>query len=276
VIQRLSRSGPGLRLLFAVALCAVAVSCAHAPHKPRAEMPPGDIIAYGKASFERHEYSDAIEFFKGYVTREPTGEKADEAHYYLGLCYMRTSEWPSAATEFQIVINEFAGSTFVPDSHYYLGLAYWKESRGSAYDQDYTHRALDEFEHFLELYPDHPHAAEVKEARTEARSRLAKKAYDNGKIYAKLGFHGPARAYFQDVETNYNDTPWVSWAILAEAQSWAKQKYWEESNAALERLAALTPAPPGPVANEAKKLSEYVRARLVAQARGGAPPASAP
>jgi outer membrane protein assembly factor BamD len=276
VIHRLPRFAPARRAwLAALVLAGLTAACAHAPHKPRAEMPTGDIIAYGKAAFERHEYADAIEFFKGYVTREPTGEKADEAHYDLGLCYFHTTEWPSAATEFQIVINEFAGSTFVPDAHYYLGLSLWKEARPSAYDQDYTRRALDEFEHFLALYPDHPRADEVKRARAEARSRLAKKLYDNGRIYAKLGYYTPARTYFQEVQTEFPDTPWNAWALLGEAQSWAKQKYWEESNAALERLAASTPPPPEEVASEAKKLASYVKGRLVAS-RGGASPASAP
>jgi outer membrane protein assembly factor BamD len=238
-------------------------------------MPTGDIIAYGKAAFERHEYTDAIEFLKGYVTREPTGDKADDAHYYLGLCYFQTNEWPSAATEFLIVINEFAGSEHVPDAHYYLGLAYWKEARGPSYDQDYTHRALDEFEHFLAQYPDHPRFEEVKQARAEARARLAKKAYDSARIYAKLGYYTPARSYFQVVQHEFPDTPWNAWAILGEAQAWAKQKYWEEANAALERLAATSPPPPDDVANEAKKLASYVKGRLVAS-RGGSTPASAP
>jgi len=238
-------------------------------------MPTGDIIAYGKAAYERHEYSDAIEFLKGYVTREPTGDKADEAHYYLGLCYFQTNEWPSAATEFLIVTNEFAGSVHVPDSHYWLGLSYWKEARGASYDQDYTHRALDEFERFIAQYPDHPRFAEVKTARAEARARLAKKAYDNGRIYAKLGYYTPARSYFQVVQNEFPDTPWNSWAILGEAQAWAKQKYWEQSNAALERLTALNPPPPNDVASEAKKLASYVKGRLVAS-RGGSTPASAP
>jgi outer membrane protein assembly factor BamD len=250
-------------------------SCAHAPKKPNVEMPSGDIVAYGKASFERHEYSDAIEFFKGYVQREPTGDKADEAHYYLGLCYFHTSEWPSAATEFQIVINEFSGSQFVPDSHYYLGLSYWKEARPPSYDQDYTHRAIDEFERFIQLYPDHPRLEEVKRARAEGRSRLAHKAYENGRIYAKLGYYAPARSYFQVVENEFPDTPWNGQAILAEAQAWAKQKYWEESNAALERLAALNPPPSEDILSEAKKLSSYVKGRLAAT-HGGSTPAAAP
>jgi len=275
VIVPLSRS-PVRRLGLLVFLAAsLLVSCAHAPHKPRPEMPNGDIVNYGKASYERHEYADAIEFFKGYVTREPTGEKADEAHYYLGLCYFHTSEWPSAATEFLIVINEFSGSSFVPDSHYYLGLSYWKEARPSSYDQDYTHLALGEFERFIELYPDHPRLEEVKRARAEARSRLAKKAYDNGHIYAKLGYYEPARHYFQVVENEFADTPWIGQAILGEAQAWAKQKYWEESNAALERLAALNPPPSEEVTSEARKLASYVKGRLVAM-HGGSTPASAP
>src|SRR4029450_9114822 len=192
------RSAPRIALFV---LCMAAVSgCAHAPHKPRAEMATGDILSYGKDSFERKQYGGAIEFFKGYILREPSGEKTDQAHWYLGLCYFRTSEWPSAATEFQIIMNEFAGSTYVPDARYYLGLSCWKQSRPGPCDQDYTHRAVTEFERFLELYPDHPKVEEVRRARAEARNRLADKAYENGRIYLKLGHLVPARQYFQAVQ----------------------------------------------------------------------------
>jgi outer membrane assembly lipoprotein YfiO len=270
------RSRPVARLLLAVSLIAgLAAGCAHAPHKPKTEMPTSDILAYGRRAFENHEYRDAIEFLKGYVTREPTGEQADEAHYLLGQCYFHTSEWPSAATEFLIVTNEFAGSPHVPDAHYYLGLCYWKEARGAPYDQDYTHRALDEFEHFLALYPDHPRAEEVKRARIEARTRLAEKSYNSGKLYLKLGYYSPAREYFQKVQSDFADTPWYTWAILGEAQCWAKQHEWEQSNAVLEKLSLANPPPPDHVASEAKKLANYVKGRLVAS-RGGASPASAP
>jgi outer membrane protein assembly factor BamD (BamD/ComL family) len=115
----------------------------------------------------------------------------------------------------------------------------------------------------------------VCQSRLGTRARLAKKAYDNGRIYAKLGYYTPARSYFQVVQREFPDTPWNAWALLGEAQSWAKQKYWEEANAALERLAATDPPPPDEVANEAKKLASYVKGRLVAT-RGGSTPASAP
>ena len=257
----------------ALAVLALGSGCAHTPHKPRAEMPSSDIVSYGKAAFERHEYADAIEFLKGYIAREPSGERADEAHELLGLCYFRTGESPSAATEFQIVINEFAGSNFVPDARYYLGLAFWKQSRPAPYDQDYTRRALSEFERFLELYPDHPRVEEVRRARGEARARLAKKDYDVGKLYVKLGLAEPSRFYFRAVQADYPESPWAPWAALGEAQMWAKERRWEESQAVLDRL--LGSNPPEPVAKEARELAAYVKKRQVAS-RGGAPPAAAP
>jgi outer membrane protein assembly factor BamD len=266
---------PRFRLPIAAAALAMAIAagCAHAPHKPRPEMPSSDIVSYGKSAFERHEYADAIEFLKGYLAREPSGERADEAHYLLALCYFRTSEWPSAVAECQIVINEFAGSTFVPDARYYLGLSYWKQSRPASYDQDYTKRSLAEFDRFLELYPDHPRAEEVKVARLEARARLSRKDYEVGRLYVKLGLLEPARFYFRAVQNDYPETPWAAWASLGEAKAWVKDRKWEESLAVLDRLLAATP--PEEVAREARELSTYVKKRQVA-ARGGAPPAAAP
>src|SRR5262249_33886284 len=148
----------------------------------------------------------------------------------------RTKEWPSAVTEYLIVINQFADSPFVPDARYYLGLSCWNESRPSPYDQDYTQRALTEFERFLELYPDHPRAEEVRRARAQARDRLAKKDYENGRIYLKLSQLDPALFYFRQVQSLYPESNWVSWAKLGEASVYVKRERWDDAEPVLEGL----------------------------------------
>ena len=75
------------------------------------------------------------------------------------------------------------------------------------------------------------------------------------------------------MQADYPESPWAPWAALGEAQMWAKERRWEESQAVLDRL--LGSNPPEPVAKEARELAAYVKKRQVAS-RGGAPPAAAP
>jgi outer membrane assembly lipoprotein YfiO len=214
-------------------------------------------MALGARAVQEGDCYEARQLLSGYLEREPSGEKADEAHNLLGVCAFRNKEWPSAATEFLIVVNQFAGSARVPDARYHLAVAYWRQARGSAYDQDYTHRALAEFERFLELYPDHPRAEEIRSLRADALGRLARKDYENGRLYLKMGYLSPARFYFRSVQSAYPGTSWARLAALGEARSWEREKRCADAIPILERLLAESPEPD--VAAEARQLLDACR-----------------
>jgi outer membrane protein assembly factor BamD len=253
--------------LWLVAAAALAAGgCGRAATKPRTDLPPADQMTLGQRAIEEGDNYDAQRLLKGYLEREPSGEQADEAHYLLGLSFYRTSEWPSAATEFVIVVNQFGDSPRVPDAQYHLGLAYWKQARGAAYDQDYTRLALNQFDRFLSIYPDHPKAGEIRELRAQADGRLAKKDYENGRLYLKMGFLDAARFYFRDVQRGYPGTEWAQLAAIGEARAWIKGKRWAEAIPILESLLASNP--PTAIASEAK--------RALAEAQRGAGTGAAP
>jgi TolA-binding protein len=88
--------------------------CGRSPTRVRTDLPPADQMTLGARAVQNGNFYEALALLKGYVEREPSGEKADEAHYLMGVSYFRTKEWPSAATEFVIVINQFADSPHVP------------------------------------------------------------------------------------------------------------------------------------------------------------------
>lgn len=235
----------------------LAAGCGHAPGRPRTDLPPADQITLGRRALEDGDEYQAQLLLRGYLEREPAGEKADEAHFLLGLSYFRTKEWPSAATEFSLVLSRFSGSVYAPDASYHLCVSYWRQSRKAAYDQDYTRLAITQFERFLSLYPDHPKAAEIRGLREEALTRLAKKDYENGRLYLKMGYLEPARFYFREVQHKYPGTSWAHRAALGEAKSWMKEKRWQEAIPVLERLEA--ESPPRAVASEARRLLAEAR-----------------
>lgn len=252
------------RAALAAALLAANAGCGGHAH-PRTSAPPGDQVALARKAIAARDWGEAQPLLKGYLERDASGEQAGEAHYLLGLIAFETKEWPSAVTEFSIVINQFGDSPHVPDARYYLGLSYWKQARPSDFDQDHTRRALGEFDRFLALYPDHPRAEEVRRARHESRDRLARKDYENGRLYYKLGYYEPARFYCQEVQKNYPDSSWAPRAALLEARTWAKQQKWSEAQAVLEKLLATPPG--GEVEREARRLLEEVHRQAAAPER---------
>jgi outer membrane protein assembly factor BamD len=82
----------------------------------------------------------------------------------------------------------------------------WGQSRGPDFDQDYTQRAIDEWQHYLRDYPGHWLNAEAERRVLQGRSRLADKWVHTGELYLKLNQPKPARLYFTRVAEEFSDT----------------------------------------------------------------------
>jgi outer membrane protein assembly factor BamD len=250
-----------------LALALAAAGCSSSGGIPmESEPPPADQISLARAAIEKRNLTEAESLLKGYLDYNPAGMDAGEAHHLLGMIYFKRKEWPSAATEFSIVVNQFGSDDRVPDARYHLGLSYWKQARPAPYDQEYTIRALTEFDRFLSLYPDHPRAEEVLASRNEARTRLARKAFDTGNLYLKLGYYEPARYYFRQVQKDFDDTTWSYEAALGEAKTYVKEKDWVRAQDVLTRL--LDSAPPDRVARNARSLLNEVESVMEHESKG--------
>ena len=158
------------RLLSAAFLFALLASgCATGGGRPLAPAASNDQLRVAKQRYEQKDYTEAIELLKGYIQFQSGASDLDEAHFLLGMCYVKRQEWPLAATEFSILSTDFQDSQRFADAQYWLGVSYWKQSRSAPYDQDMTRRAIAQFDRFLSLFPDHPQVDRA--ARSDHRRR---------------------------------------------------------------------------------------------------------
>ena len=219
-----------------------------------------DQMAIARQMYLKKDYRGAEELLKGYLDYNPAGEDAGEAHYLLGQIYLDRKQWPSAETEFSIVVNQFGADARAPDALYYRGLARWEQSRPWQYDQIETARALEDFDRFLSLYPDHPRAEDVLEDRNEARTRLARKDFENGKLSLRMSWFRAAQYYYRKVQREFPDTDWAEEAKLGEAKTYFKQKQWYRARDVLESL--LVEEPSKDVERDAKRMLDDITQQL--------------
>jgi tol-pal system protein YbgF len=66
-------------------------------------------------------YSDAIEAFKNYLQKYPTGIYVPNAHYWLGELYAISGDNRSSLSEFSAVVSDYASSNKAPDALLKLG-----------------------------------------------------------------------------------------------------------------------------------------------------------
>jgi tol-pal system protein YbgF len=103
----------------------------------------------------RSNYALAIQGFKNYLVRYPSGPHLPEVHYYLGESYYARGRHLEAVSEFQYVIRVFPQSRLVPSAYLKSGMSYLAlEERNLA---------IRSFRELLDEYPDSEEANQARE-----------------------------------------------------------------------------------------------------------------
>jgi outer membrane protein assembly factor BamD len=211
------------RLSGALLLCAAAslyalhlAGCA-AVSMPAIHSEPERLEVARKMAKDR-DYTAAIEQLKLYVERNAGSAHVDEAIYLLGECYLKSKDFPNAAVEFERLGRDFPESDSSAAAAFGLGDALYGQSRPPDFDQEYTNKALEQWEHYRRDYPYHWLVPKAEERIAKCRAQLATKLLNNADLYYKLRQYDPARIYYQQVEQEYGDTPLLGNAMIGRAR----------------------------------------------------------
>jgi len=89
---------------------------------------------------------------------------------------------------------------------------YYLESPKSTLDQEYTYRAIEALQLFINLYPSSERAKEAGKLIQDLRDKLEKKAFTNAKLYLDMGLQDDYRAAviaFDNVLRDFPDTKYA-------------------------------------------------------------------
>lgn len=175
-------------------------------------------LEVARKMIKNREWTSAIELLKTYVERNAGSANVDEAIYLLGEAYLRSKDFPNAAVEFERVQRDFPESDSSAAASFRLAEALYGQSRPPDFDQDYTTRALEQWEHYRRDYPWHWLVPEAERRVAQCRAQLASKLLNTADLYLKLRQVEPARVYYRQVEQEYSDTPKVGDAMIGLAR----------------------------------------------------------
>ena len=111
-------------------------------------------------------------------------------------------------------------SPLVIKARYMKAMSNYELSPKSELDQKFTKEAIDDFQAFIEYYPTDS-LAKVAEAKiVELNNKLAKKEYDNGKLYLRLEVLQIGDCdTFDIVLDRYHDSDYADDALLGKAMA---------------------------------------------------------
>ncbi len=213
------RSKKSATVVFLVLVAAaIILSCNKKTIRP--DLPADERFAIAMKMFDKHKYFEAKDQFRIITLSNSGSNIADKAQFYLGECHFNLKEYILSANEYERLIKIYPNSEYIDDAKYKLGLSYFELSPKYSLDQEYTNKAIQEFQEFLEDYPSSPLLPVVEKKLYEAREKLAKKAYEAAEQYRKLGLFRAGIIYYTLVLEKYYDS-----SFAPQSQFWLGECY---------------------------------------------------
>lgn len=219
---------------FASCLILVLVVAGCGSSEPTEQLSAEKRFNVGMRLFNAGEYLDAIEEFRIVTLQFQGSGVADAAQYYLAECRYRREEYILAAYEYDQLVRTMPSSPYVSKARYKRAMCYYKLSPPYYLDQNYTRKAIDEFQSFIEYNPTDSLVHEAENKIMEMNTKLAEKDYNDGVIYMKMEYYRAAAIYFEDVIEKYHDTPFAELAQLKKAEALSERKRYTEAMSELE------------------------------------------
>ena len=190
-------------------------------------------LAMAKRMMDRHKYNSAVELLKTYIADNPGSGDVDEAIDLLGESYLAIKSWVEAQNEFERLLRDYPESDSSASASFHLGEALFGEARPPDFDQEFSYKALDQWQRYLQSYPGHWLNPEAEKRIGVIRRRLAKKHLATADLYMKLHLTEPARVYYEKVLNEYGDTELRGEALMGLARC---DERWGNRQEAVNRL----------------------------------------
>ena len=226
-------------LLMIVTLIMLFLGCARS--RKGELMTAAESLRHAMTLYENEDYLDAEEEFSAITLNYPGSVVVDSAEFYLGETHFALKEYILAASSYERVITQYPRSELVPMSQYKIGECYYLISPVYFLDQEYTRKAIVEFQKFLEDFPDDQMAPQAEKYLFLCRQKLAEKAYKAGILYIKISEYPSAVLYFDDVLDNYYDTKYAPLALYYKGIALEKNKQFQEAKEAFVLFLAKYP-----------------------------------
>ncbi len=187
----------------------------------------------GKEYYDEGKYDKAIEELKFVTFNAPGSEIGDDAQYYLAESHFELKEYVLAISEYERLSRVHPESPFLEEGEYKRALCFDIQSPASHHDQTNTLKALDAYQEYIENWPQSENKLLAESRLDLLRFKLAKKQFDNGKQYEKLGECESAAIYMRQLLEKYYDSEFAAEARWRLAKCEIKLKNW---NVALDLL----------------------------------------
>jgi len=157
-------------------------------------------------------YSKALILFDDLITRYRGQAEAEDLYYYTAYANYYLRDYTSARYYFKQFTDIYPNSARAEECRYMGAYCYFLESPKVGLDQEYTYRAIEALQLFINLHPDSERAEEAAGLIQQLRDKLETKAFNSAKLYLDMGLQDDYRAAviaFDNVLREFPDTKYA-------------------------------------------------------------------
>jgi outer membrane protein assembly factor BamD len=157
------------RFLFGVLLVSLVSACTSSKTDETSSLPV--VFREAQKMYDEEDYLGAqLELSKLTYTSRAT-EYEDDVQFLLGMSYFKSDQFLLSIDAFQTLMRNVPSSPYAQEAYFQIAECYYRMSPESQLDQDYTRRAVIQFQGYIDTYPI-PDSTGVSEEIAEANELL--------------------------------------------------------------------------------------------------------
>ncbi|PID26345.1 MAG: hypothetical protein CR982_10815 [Candidatus Cloacimonadota bacterium] len=193
-----------------------------------------------KEKFQNKNYPRAIDDFNVILYNYSGETFIDSVQYYLALSHFKNEEYYSASYEFAKLYENYPSSPLAEEALFKSALSYYKLSPDVNLDQKETRAAFAKFQRFIEVFKEGEYSERASEYIKELRNRFAEKEFKTAELYMKLEQPRAAKVYYRSVMEDYYDSDFFNEAIRGYAEASKMMKDMKTYNEYMKRYNSIT------------------------------------
>ncbi len=137
--------------------------------------------------YEKEDYTRAATLLGQLVNIYRGTDKSEEVNYTYANCLYGLNDFLTAGHFYREYVKTFPAGDYAEDCQYMSAYCYYERSPKPRLDQTTTEEAIQEFQLFINMYPNSARVEEATRLMDELRDKLVFKSYLNAKLYYNLG-----------------------------------------------------------------------------------------
>ncbi|MCA1762374.1 MAG: outer membrane protein assembly factor BamD [Cryomorphaceae bacterium] len=160
-----------------------------------------------KVYYEEEEYEKALSLFDELGTIMRGGPESENVHFYIANCHFKLRDYYFANYYYKNFVKTYPSSQRSEVAYYRSAYCSYLNSPKSSLDQSETEKAIDEFQLFLNRYPQTDLKDSTNTMIAELRAKLEKKAFDNAKLYYLTEDYKSATVALKNLMRDFPESP---------------------------------------------------------------------